>query len=184
MSFSILLNRSVLLVAVLLMTACSNKDSVFVAAPQDSEKGSVVYIYRPTSTTNFMYSPRVVIDGNEQFKIGNGDYSYVYLQSGAHTVGLNPTDQYITEPPVSIDVDPGKSYYLRVKTLLKFEPDKMNTRKFWIDVVDEQEALSEIVKTEYDGPKSGQSSAGQADEMDNSEGFSVDKTQDPFAGQY
>ncbi len=184
MNNSMLLQRLVLLFAVLFMTACSNKESTFVAAPQDADKGSVVYIYRPSSTTNFMMSPKVVIDDNEKFKIGSGDYRYVYLQTGEHRLGLNPTDQYITDDAVTINVEAGESYYLRVNTSLKFEPEKMNTRKFWFDVVAEKEALTEIANTEYSGPEIGQSSSAEAEGHEVNEGFSVEKTQDPFSGKY
>ncbi len=172
------------MIAVLIIAGCSNNESTFVAAPQDADWGSVIYIYRPSSSTNFMMSPKVVIDDNEKFKIGSGDYRYVYLQSGKHTVGLNPTDQYITDAAVTIIVEADKNYYLRVNTLLKFEPEKMNTRKFWIDVVAEKEALTEIGNTEYSGPKLQQSTEVQTDGNEHNEGFSVDKTQDPFAGKY
>ena len=184
MSFSTLLQSITLLLAVLMIAACSNKASTFVAAPLDADQGSIVYIYRPSSSTNFMMSPKVVIDDSEKFNIGSGDYRYVYLPTGKHTVGLNSTDQYITDAAVTINVEAGQSYYLRVKTSLKFEADKMNTRKFWIDVVDEKEALAEIGSTDYSGPELQSSSGLEADEHEDKAGFSVDKTQDPFSGKY
>ena len=131
-----------------------------------------------------MMSPKVVIDGDERFGIGSGDYRYVYLHGGSHSVGLSSTDQYTTGPVLTITVDNGNSYYLRVSTLLKFEAEKMNTRKFWLDLVDEQAALTEIGATEYAGPKLQQTADGQTDEASDKQGFSVDKTQDPFAGKY
>jgi len=183
MRFSTLLQGITLLLAVLIIAACSNKASTFVAAPPDAEQGSIVYIYRPSSSTNFMMSPKVVIDDNEKFKIESGDYRYVYLQTGQHTVGLNPTDQYITDAAVTINVEAGQSYYLRVKTSLKFEAEKMNTRKFWIDVVADKEALAEIGSTDYSGPGLQPASELEADGQEDKAGFSVDKTQDPFAGK-
>ncbi len=177
-----IVRQIVFMSAVLLVTACSNKASTFVPAPQDMGKGSVVYIYRPSSSTNFMMSPKVVIDGNEKFKIGSGDYRYVYLQSGKHALGLNPTDQYITDAALELAVEADKSYYLRVKTLLKFEPDTMNTRKFWMEQVAEKQALKEIGDTDYSGPVQ-QSITDPVKDTGNSEGFSIDKTQDPFAGK-
>ena len=182
MSFTRLMQGLFLIFVLLSASACSNKASTFVAAPQDPDKGSVVYIYRPSSTTNFMMSPKVVIDGNEKFQIGSGDYRYVYLQPGDHRIGLNPTDQYFTDPAKTLSVENGKSYYLRVKTSLKFEPDKMNTRRFWMDLVEETEAEKEIAETEYAGPK--QQSADQQTETGQGGQFTVDKTQDPFAGKY
>lgn len=172
----------IFLSAVLLLTACSNKASTFVPSPEDADRGSIVYIYRPSSSTNFMMSPKVVIDDNEKFKIGSGDYRYVYLHSGKHMVGLNPTDQYITDAALELAVETNKSYYLRVKTSLKFEPDTMNTRKFWIEQVTEKQALEEIGDTEYAGPVQ-QSIDDQTEDAGTREGFSVDKTQDPFAGK-
>ena len=174
--------RSLLLGAALLITACgANRASSFIPAPQDAENRSVVYLYRPSASANFMYSPEVTIDDEVRFKIGSGDYRYVYLTPGEYRVGLNPTDQYETDAAIPLRVEAGQSYYLRVKTSLKFETEKMNTRAFWIDEVDEASALGEIAGTEYAGPKPQQSSAEQ---QDPEQGFSVDKTQDPFAGKY
>lgn len=155
-----------------------------MAAPADADKGSIIYVYRPSSSTNFMMSPTVVIDGNEKFNIASGDYRYVYLGSGHHTIGLNSTDQYLTDAAVTINVEAGKSYYLRVNTSLKFEPEQMNTRKFWIDAVAEKDALPEIARTGYAGPRPEQIIETQAGDEATGDGFSVDKTQDPFAGKY
>jgi hypothetical protein len=177
------LNRALWLPAILLLAACANKPPAFVAAPAQPDKGSVVYIYRPSSSSNFMYSPKVVIDENEKFSLGNGDYRYVYLQAGDHAIGLGATGQYSTDAPTVLRVEADKSYYLRVGTVLKFEKDGMNTRKFWIDTVDENTALNEIAKTEYAGLESAQPQEAQTDQPDSEPGFSVDKTQDPFAGK-
>jgi hypothetical protein len=170
--------KALLLSGALLLVACSAKESVFIPAPQTDEQDSVVYVYRPSSSTNFMMSPKVVLDGNEKFKISSGDYRYVYLQPGSHTIGLNPTDQYQTREGIELNTEAGKSYYLRVKTSLKFEADKMNTRTFWIETVDEKTAQDEISKTDYSGPLAQEATAQPAADK---EGFSVDKTQDPFA---
>ena len=178
----LIVRQIVLLSAVLLTTACSNKASTFVPAPQDADKDSIVYIYRPSSSTNFMMSPKVVIDGNEKFNIGSGDYRYVYLQPGRHTLGLNPTDQYMTDAALELTVETGGSYYLRVKTSLKFEPDSMNTRRFWFEQVTEKQALGEIGDTGYAGPIQ-QPVADPAEEAGTGDGFSVDKTRDPFSGK-
>ena len=176
--------RVACLAAASLITACSNTPSTFVPAPEQAELGSVVYIYRPASSSNFMYSPRVIVDDDEKFSIASGDYRYVYLPPGEHSIGLNPADQYATDAATTLAIETDTRYYLRVSTLLKFEPDSMNTRRFWIDVVDEQTALGEIGETEYAGPKPRQAATVQSDPGDDQPGFSVDKTQDPFAGKY
>ncbi len=173
-----------LLLLVLAAAACSNREATFVAAPQVADKGAVVYIYRPSSSTNFMLTPAVVVDGNEQFKLASGDYRYIYLNYGTHTIGLNPTDQYLTDAAISINIEAGKNYFLRVNTSLKFEPEQMNTRKFWIDEVAEGDALAEIAQTDYSGPRLEQQPATQTGAGNTDDGFSVDKTQDPFAGKY
>ena len=183
MSCTRLLHGVIFLLVLLTASACSNRASTFVAAPQDPDKGSVVYIYRPSSTMNFMMSPSVVIDGNEKFRIGSGDYRYVYLQAGDHTIGLEPTDQYFTDPAKTLSVESGKRYYLRVSTMLKFETDKMNTRRFWMDIVEDTEAIKEIADTGYAGPKS-RSADLETKQEQGGDHFSVDKTQDPFAGKY
>jgi hypothetical protein len=166
-----------------MVAACSNQASTFVPAPQDADKGSIVYIYRPYATSNLMMSPEVMIDDVERFSIGNGDYRYLYLKTGRHTVGLNPTGQYKTDAVLVLSVEADNSYYLRVQTLLKFEPDTMNTRKFWIEEVAEKQALREIADTGYSGPMQ-QSMDGQTEDGGSMQGFSVDKTRDPFAGEH
>lgn len=174
----------ILVLAVLLASACTNNASTFIAAPQLADSDAVVYIYRPSSSANFMMSPKVMIDDIEKFSIGSGDYRYVYLQNGDHTVGLKPADQYVTDAALAIRVEAGNSYYLRVGTSLKFEAETMNTRKFWIDIINEETARNEIAGTRYAGPKLQQSPTIRPVETGSGEGFSVDKTQDPFAGKY
>lgn len=176
--------RLALPAAALLLAACSNRSAPFEAAPAPAGETAVLYIYRPSASANFMMSPQVVIDGDEAFAIGNADYRYVYLRNGDHSIGLNSTDQYTTGPVLAITVGSGGSYYLRVGTSLTFEAQKMNTRKFWLDVVDEQVALTEIGATKYAGSRPGHTADSQLDTNDDEPGFSVDKTQDPFAGKY
>lgn len=178
-----LVARFSLILIVLAVAACANKTATFVAAPRDAGKGAVVYLYRPSSSSNFMMSPTVVIDGNEVFKLASGDYRYVYLDSGKHTIALNPTDQYLTDAAIALNIEADKSYYLRVNTSLKFEPGQMNTRKFWIDAVAEKDALPEIAKMDYAGPRLEQAADMDSGDVETGEGFSVDKTQDPFAGK-
>lgn len=178
------LNRTAWFCAVLLLAGCANTPSDFVAAPPQPEQGYAVYLYRPSSSSNFMYSPRVVIDGDEQFSLGNGDYRYVYLQPGDHSIGLGATGQYTTGAPTALYVEAGSSYYLRVRTQLRFEQGGMNTRKFWLEAVDEKTALREIAATGYAGPRAGQSPDAETEASAGEPGFSVDNTQDPFAGKY
>jgi len=168
-----------LLVAICI-AACSGKQTVFVPAPQSVDDYSVVYIYRPSSTANFMMSPTVVVNANEQFRIGNGGYRYIYLPAGRHELGLNPTDQYTTGAAVTLSVQANNSYYLRVNTSLRFEPDSMNTRRFWIEQVSGQMAVDEIAAAEYSGPGS-QTMLEQSDESVEIEGFTIDRTRDPFS---
>ena len=53
----------------------------------------------------------------------------------------------------------------------------MNTRTFWIETVDEKTALDEVSETDYAGPVVQEATTQPVEK----EGFSVDKTQDPFA---
>ena len=175
--------KPLVLTAAILIAACSNRASTFVPAPEAGGDDAVVYLYLPAASANFMLSPRVAIDDQEKFAIANGDYRYVYLDHGEHVVSLSATDRYQAGAPLALNVEAGRSYYLRVSTSLKFEPEKMNTRRFWLDVVDEKQALSEIAGTDYAGlPR--KASSGWSDGPDEPLEFSVDKTRDPFAGKY
>ena len=106
-----------------------------------------------------------------------------YTPEGCYIIELSNTDDDRDASIARARVEAGASYYLRVNTALKFEKDGMNTRKFWIDTVDEKTALNEIVKTEDAGPQSAQPQSAQPDQSGSETGFSVDKTQDPFAGK-
>ncbi len=184
MSLTVSTLKPLLLIAAILMAACSNRASTFVAAPAPDSGNAIIYLYRPASSANFMMSPRLVIDGDEAFAIANGDYRYVYLQGGEHVFGLMGTDRYGTGVPVRLNVEAGESYFLRVNTELKFEAQTMNTRNFWLDSVDQTQALTEIVHTDYAGTTSQQSSRAPTADPAAAPGFSVDRTQDPFAGKY
>ena len=127
-----------------------------------------------------MMSPTVVVNANEKFRIGNGDYRYIYLPAGKHELGLNPTEQYLTGAAVTLSVQANSSYYFRVNTSLKFEPEGMNTRRFWMEQVSGQVAVDEIAATEYSGPET-QTTAERSDQAVETEGFTIDKTRDPFA---
>jgi len=177
MGFYRALRAVVLILAVSVLTACANNEATFAAVPADADGGSAVYIYRPHATSNFMMSPTVVIDGVETFKLGNGDYRYAYLQPGDHRIGLKPADQYATAAATEVKVEKGKSIYLRVGTLLRFEADGMNTRKFWLEIVDENNALPEIEKTGYAGAAQPPPAAAES----RGNGFTIDKARDPFA---
>ena len=184
MSLTVSTRKPLLLIAAVLMAACSNRAPTFVAAQAPDSGDAIVYLYRPASSANFMMSPRVVINGDEAFVIANGDYRYVYLQGGEHVFGLMSTDRYGTGVPVTLNVEAGESYYLRVNTELKFEARTMNTRNFWLDSVDQKQALTELANTDYAGPPHQRASAEPPDEPDDAPGFSVDRTRDPFAGRY
>jgi hypothetical protein len=58
----------------------------------------------------------------------------------------------------------------------------MNMRSFWFEQVEEKLALAEISATVYSGPKRPEEKTPEQREP-TTEGFTIDKTQDPFAGK-
>ena len=170
----------------LLLTACSSTENVRTFTPPASQPDqAVVYIYRPTEMANALYSPGITI--NDEFKLyaKNGVSSRLSLEPGEYVFEFQPEKKYAELTPVSLSLKPGNMYFIRVATSLKvrsataYEP---YARSFTLTQVDEPQALTEIAECcTGDEKKPSDKTKLKSDDKKPDDGFSVDKTQNPFS---
>lgn len=168
------------------LTACSTTNNINTFTPPAADPDqSVIYIYRPAEMANALYSPGLNIDGEFKLYIKNGLNSRLSLSPGTYKLEFQAEKDYSSLTPLSLTLTPGTISYVRVTTSLKvkntvaYEPYK---RSFQLTQVDESTAMKEIAECCTDNNTS------PADDSDKKsavqepkDGFSVDKTQNPFS---
>jgi hypothetical protein len=177
---------SVLALCGLLLPACSTTSSVATFVPVAAETDqAVVYIYRPTEMANALYSPGLNINGEFKLYTKNGVNSRLSLTPGETTFEFQAEKKYSSLEPLSLTLESNTSYFIRVSTSLKvknstaYEP---YARSFKLTKVDEQQAVKEISECCIDNNKNlSETTEIKSNDKSNSEGFSVDKTQNPFS---
>lgn len=168
-----------------LITACSVKNSTFIALKPSLKTGSLVYIYRPSSMSNAMVSPDLIIDGKKSFSISNNSYAYQYLPAGKHTFKLDLSSRFIGKTEYNLEVLAEQTYFLKTSTSLKFEKNKPYTRRFDLMLVPSNIALSEISEIPFIGDKETEKTQKQITDMApegvKDDQFSINKTRNPFS---
>lgn len=184
------MNRTILkitlLIYLLCLSACSTTNTAQTFTPADAKADqSVVYVYRPTEMSNALYSPGLNVDGDFKLYLKNGVSSRLSLSPGDHIFELQDEKKYTDLTPLSLNLKSGTISYIRVTTALKvnntvgYEP---YARSFKLTPVDEKLAIKEIA----DCCLTNDNQATKKDELrssdsESSDGFSVDKTQNPFS---
>jgi len=169
-----------------MLSACSTTKNVTSFIPQAAKTGqATVYIYRPDAMANAMYSPGLTIDGEFKLYIKNGVNSQLTLSPGEHVFEFQDGRNYSELKPLSLIFKAGSLYFIRVSTTLKINSDtsyQPYVRNFRLIPINESQAVNEIaaccmafskgvVKTKKAAPA----------EKKATDGFSVDKTQNPFS---
>ncbi len=158
--------------------------AVFTPAIAKPDK-AVVYIYRPSVMSNALYSPGINIDGELKLYAKNGINSRLVLAPGEHKFEFQADKDFTDLSPVTLSLDAGSIAYIRVSTSLKIDNAigyKPYLRSFALNAVDEVTAVKEIAEccTEKAGG-SKENSQTSHNEKETGDGFSVDKTQNPFS---
>lgn len=168
------------------LSACSSTKTVTTFTPTSANTDqAAVYIYRPTEMANALYSPALNIDGEFKLYIKNSLNSRLSLFPGEHVFEFQAEKKYTSLNPLSLELDAGAIYYIRVTTSLKvkntgsYEPYE---RSFKLTLVEEPLALIEIAECCVDDSiKSTDKNETVPTDKDSKEEFSVDKTQNPFS---
>lgn len=167
----------------LLLSACSTTSNTLVFTPPTAKPDeTIVYIYRPSEMTNALYSPGLTVDSEFILYTKNGLSSRLSLPPGEHVFEIQAEKKYTDLVPVTLTTDAGEIYYLRVSTSLKvknsaaYEP---YARSFKLTQVDKEVAMKEIAECCLDNNTD--SAEKKSEVKETGEGFSVDKTQNPFS---
>ncbi len=167
------------------LAACSTTGTVATFTPLTANTDrAVVYIYRPDEMANGLYSPGLNINDEFQLYIKNGINSRLLLSPGEHKFEFQAEKKYTKLKPLTLDLDAGSTYFIRVSTSLEvkssatYEP---YSRSFKLARIDEQQAIKEITECCLDSKQPANKIDDNLTEQKQSEGFSVDKTQNPFS---
>ena len=145
----------------------------------------MVYIYRPSAISNAIYSPDLYINDELKLAIKNGKNARFTLLPGDYIFQLEPDKNYSGITSLSLNLSAGSTTFIRVDTSLKiksaaaYEPYQ---RSFNLTKVNQQLAVEEIAEcciTKNTKSKTDQETKTLKKQTD--EGFSVDKTQNPFS---
>jgi len=175
-----------LFIAFICTAACSTLDenNQFTQKPVSNDSATV-YLYRPSSMSNAAYSPELLVNDEYKLSIKNGQYSSMTLPPGKTIFEIEPNKNYFGITEISLMLSAGKSYYIRTDTSLKLEASatyEPYQRHFNLSVIDEALAVSQIEKCCLTKKKtSTQQEPIHEVEKSSDEGFSVDKTQNPFS---
>jgi hypothetical protein len=178
--------KMILAVFFLFLTACaasSNREIFTPSSPNDGQ--SAVYIYRPSVMANALYSPDLYINEELKFPVKNGKKTRFTLAPGKYTFKLDANDEQGRITTLSLSLQPEITYYLRVTTTLKiksaanYEPYQ---RSYMLENITREKARIEITDCCVNSDK--KPIADMETETTNKpddDGFSVDKTQNPFS---
>lgn len=170
--------------SLILLSACSPTGSnVRFVPPAAKPDQAIVYIYRPSTMTNALYSPGLNVDDEFKLNTKSGVSYRISLSPGEHTFAFQEEKKYTDLRPVTVTLDSGTITYIRVSTSLKvknsvgYEPYE---RSFKLTQVDEALAVKEIADCCLDdGTQTTEETEPTGKKAD--DGFSVDKTQNPFS---
>ena len=157
-----------------------------IRQPANVDDSAVLYLYRPASMSNVVISPLIVLDNGEGFEIKNDSYTFIKLEPGVHRVELQLTQRYQGEHLVSLHVQPGHAYYLRVATQMKFRKNDLYLRRFDLQPVSPEMAQAEIAQCSFFSLQADQQSVGPDDadtpvKVPVEAEFSISKSRDPFS---
>ena len=175
-----------LIIGVLYLSACNTTKNAVTFTPAAAEVGQVVvYIYRPSVMSNAMYSPDLYINDKFMLSIKNGNSVRLSLKPEKHKFEIEPDKNYSGLTTLFLNLNAGTTYFIRVDTSLKiisstdYEPYK---RSFDLIRVEEQMAVKEIAECcAIKNKKAANTSEVEWIKNEPDEGFSVDKTQNPFS---
>lgn len=168
------------------LSACNSTKNTTPFTPQiTGENQAVVYIYRPNIIVNAMYSPGLNVDGEFRLNVKNGINSRITLAPGEHLFEFQNDNNYFELKPLTLILKDGAVYFLRIDASLKirqtasYEPYQRN---FKLMVIDEAQAIKEITACCMNSSRKPENKEKlPPDEKQNTGGFSVDKTQNPFS---
>lgn len=177
--------KTVTLLSLVLLSACSTSNKTTHFIPVVTADKATVYIYRPVVMANAMYSPDLYVNKEFKLSLKSGNNTRLTFIEGEHTFEIEPDKNYdgITHTVVNLSV--GNTYYLRVDSGIQISDTAQYTpykRSFNLITVDPVLATKQIAKCCTIKTKSIKNSVEiNSERGEPNDGFSVDKTQNPFS---
>lgn len=177
-----------LLLAAIFVVACTSNKKAFVPVKASTEKGSVVYVYRPAKAANIMLTPDLYIAGVEKISIGSGMCKKIHLSPGVYAVLLKAIKSNTEAVEYELKIIKGQVHYLRVNASMKFEVGhtyQPYQRWFDLKTVSSEKALQEMsgckdMDEQVKKKKKTVSVDGKPIEEEEAV-FSIDRTNNPFS---
>jgi len=153
-------------------------------------KQANLYVYRPTSVTNGLYSTEISVDDEHIFMVKLGQLKRLKISAGQHQIKLETNSNIIGHQQIDITMEAGKNYYFSITTTLKMESGanyKPYKRQFDLQQVQQTAAIEQITDCCYSKKAANKTSeqtpaANEATPPENNDAtFSVDKTNNPFS---
>jgi len=168
------------------LAACSATGGTHAFTPltADSDQAAI-YFYRPAAMANAIYSPDLHVNGEFKLSIKNGQVSRLVLPPGETTVEIAADEHYSEVNRLVLNLIAGTTYFIRVDTVLKIENSPVYEpyfRSFSLVSIADETAISEIAECCADKSIKAKDAAESAEKIiKTDDGFSVDKTQNPFS---
>ena len=134
--------------------------------------------------SNVLYSPGINVDGEFKLYAKNGINSQLILTPGEHIFEFQDDNSYADLLPITLRLEAGSTTYLRVGTSLKIENSvgyEPYARSFSLTHADEATAIKEIAECCTAKPEQSEDKSNASTVDKSGDGFSVDKTQNPFS---
>jgi len=170
----------------LFLMGCAPKYTVFEAIQPSSEKGSIIYVYRPSAMANAMTSPALLFNGELVTKLERNSYLYRYVIPGRHILSLDLGERYTGNKKIVLNVRPNKAYFIRMTSELRFEMNKPYTRIFNLEPVDSSTALHELANISVERQSGMLLTGGEleadvsSEDVENTH-FSIENSRNPFS---
>lgn len=180
----------------ILVAGCSSygnsmpPEQSFTADTIASNDLAAVYIYRPSTITNTLYKTELIVDNLPPVSINQDQLYRKELAVGTHLFKLHTDNTIHIDHALKLEVLAGKTYYLRIDTTINIKQEtsyKPYARSFDLQQVDDRIAINEIrtcCDSRQEQPKVVQGKSGNHhNRVKEKDGFSVDKTSNPFSHQ-
>jgi len=169
----------------LFLVACASQPVAFEPLQPRADHSSIVYVYRLSSLANSMLSPKLLLNGQAVFELKNDSYQYNRVASGEHVFKLDLGERYTGNKKITLNVQPGNTYFIRATSTLRFEMNKPYMRSFDLQLVEPSVALHELANITVERKsrplsRKDEVQADPASEKVEDAEFSIEKTRNPF----
>lgn len=166
----------------LLLTACATTQQPLPLPEQDGSDHGLLYLYRPMALSNALQTPQLILNGQAEVAVPNGEFIALPMSAGQQRLSLQQA-QHNLSTVLDLHVQAQQLYFVRLHSTLSFSTQQGWQREFQLQQVDQETALVEMQPMLQKQHKSMASEAQtEADKAEDSGSrFSIQKTQNPFA---